>query len=283
MRNIVLAIGFAALLVGCSSPAPEVTTIAKKVEVAKGTTVDLVLAKQIDAGSTREGDYVPFLVANDVRDGEGNLILAKGSVVKAEVQSSRGEGSLSGLMNRPARLDVILKEVQAVDGTPVVLVADNDKPDDPYRFTRENTGKPGVDSAKVDDLLKDETNRQLAEKLSAAFNGQTPDLFTPEAKEAMSKFASELGLNDTKKLLEKGQGDCEKISGAIERLQHGDLSGLTKGDLSLTLGSVVELANLAGGLGDRVSRSLKGRTIRAYPGTAVRAFIKDTYTVTVRS
>ena len=102
-------------------------------------------------------------------------------------------------------------------------------------------------------------NRQVAEKLSAAFEGQSPDLSTPEAKEALNKFANELGLNDTKKLIDSGKADYGQLANTIQRLQKGDYSGLTKGDLSLNLNSVMELANLAGGLGPVTPLRVYGR------------------------
>jgi len=280
MRNAFLAVVLVLVAAGCQ-PAATPAPASKVVSLAKGTPVELMLAKQIDAGAAQEGEFVPLLVAKDVCDADGNVLIPKGSVVTGEVKNSRSEGTLSGLMNRPARLDIAIKEVQLPNQVVASLAADPEKPDEVYRFTRENTGKPSGDDAKIEDLLKDEVNRQLAEKLSSAFNGQTPDLSTPEAKEALSHFASELGLNDTKKLLDSGKGDVQKISGAIDRLQHGDISGLMSGDLTLTLSSITELANLAGGLGDRLSRTLKGRTIHAYPGTTVRAYLKDNFSTAV--
>ena len=276
MRSLLAALVLIGAVVGCNSPAPEIPAAEPKVlMLEQGTPVDLILAKQINAGSTNEGESVPMLVSEDVKDAQGNTLIPKGAIATGVVTTPRSEGPLSGLMNRPARLEVELTGFDAPDGTHIDVNTDEERKETIYKFTRENTGKPSADENKIDDLLKDEMNRQVAEKLSAAFEGQSPDLSTPEAKEALNKFANELGLNDTKKLIDSGKADYGQLANTIQRLQKGDYSGLTKGDLSLNLNSVMELANLAGGLGSRLSRSLKGRTIHAYPGTPLRVYVRN--------
>jgi hypothetical protein len=262
-------------VLGCAKPEAVVT--AAPITVSKGTAIPLMLAKQLNAGEAKEGDYVPLLVAENVIV-NGSTVIPKGTLAEGEVTWSRSEGSLSGLMNQPARLEVRIKGLKLDSGS-VALCALQEEPDKPYAFTRENTGKPVTDEAKVEELLKDELNRQLAEKLADLFDGKTPDMSTPDAQAALQKIAGEMGLNDTSKLLAQGQSNVGQIAGTIERLQRGDISGIAKGDLSLSLGAVMELANLAGGLGDKLSRSLKGRTIRAYPGTRLEVFVASDATV----
>ncbi len=255
-------------LIGCSPmPAAE----PKLVELKAGTPVSLILAKQMSAGEAKEGEMVPFLVGEDIRQ-DGATIIPKGSIAKAEVTWSRSEGTLGGLTNRPARLEVRLIDIQN-DGILIPIAASADGRVGPISFTRDNTGKPEVDEAKVEELLKVEANRHLAEKLAELFDGKSPDLSGEEAQKALQEFAKQLELGDTQKLMANGESNLNSISQTISRLQKGDLTGIASGDLSLSLSSVLELANLAGGLGDRVSRSLKGRTIRAYPGTRIDAFV----------
>jgi hypothetical protein len=260
---------FAACLVavGCSTQAPQPT----QATIPPGTPVQLVLAKQINAGDAEEGTFVPFLVAEDVQVG-GKVLIPKGTLATGKVTWSRSEGTLSGLINQPARLEVQIESLK-LDSAEVPLAVELNDPKKPYSFTRENTGSPSVDDAKVEQLLKDELNRKLAEKLGQLFDGKSPDMSTPESQAALQKIAGEMGLTDTNKLLSEGKSNLGTIAGTIERLQRGDLSGIAKGDLSLSLGAVMELANLVGGLGDRISRTIKGRTIRAYPGTKVRAYV----------
>lgn len=261
------------LIAGCAKT-PEVPNIpAPPVTVTQGTQVHLILAKQLNAGDARPGEFVPFLVAEDVIV-NGQIAIPKGTIAEGEVTWSRSEGSLSGLMNQPARLEVKIKQLKLESGE-LALAVDGEDLGKAYAFTRENTGKPEADEAKVEDLLKDELNRQLAEKLTELFDGKSPDLSTPDAQVALDKLAGEMGLNDTRRLLEGGKQNVGQIASTIERLQKGDLSGIAKGDMSLSLGAVMELANLVGGLGDKVARTLKGRTIRAYPGTRIEAIVAE--------
>ena len=69
------------LLFGCSKPGPgQETASTKPAILAQGTEVPLILLRQIEAGSTREGALVPFMVGEDVRDAEGNVLIPKGTV-----------------------------------------------------------------------------------------------------------------------------------------------------------------------------------------------------------
>lgn len=261
------------LLGGCAK-SPEIATVpAPPIVVPKGTHIPLVLAKQLNAGEARPGEFVPLLVAEDVMV-DGRVAIPKGTLAEGEVTWSRSEGSLSGLMNQPARLEVKIKALKLEKGD-APLAVDADDPGEAHAFTRENTGKPAANEAKVDELLQDELNRQLAEKLTELFDGKSPDLTTPDAKMALDRIAGQMGLTDTKRMLDGGETNVGQLAATIQRLQKGDLSGVAKGDLTLSLGAVMELANLVGGLGDKVSRTLKGRTIRAYPGTKIEALTAE--------
>lgn len=264
------------IIAGCAKT-PEVPDVpVAPVTVNKGTRVPLLLAKQLNAGEADSGDYVPFLVAEDVVS-EGRIVIPKGTLVEGEVTWSRSEGTLSGFMNQPARLEVKIKSLQIGEKS-VALATSEEDPEKAFAFTRDNTGRPSTDDTKVDEVLKDELNRQLAEKLTELFDGKSPDLSTPDSKLALQKIAGEMGLNDTKRLLNGGQDRVSQLATTIERLQKGDLQGVASGDLSLSLNSVMELANLVGGLGDKLSRTLKGRTIRAYPGTRIEVVIAEPFT-----
>lgn len=272
MRWICL-LALISLVWGCAQ-SPEMATVpAPPIVIPKGTAIPLILAKQLNAGEARPGEFVPLLVADDVLI-DGRVAIPKGTLAEGEVTWSRSEGTLSGLMNQPARLEVKLKSLK-LDKVEAPLAVDPEDPGQAFAFTRENTGKPAANEAKVDELLQDELNRQLAEKLAELFDGQNPDLTTPDSKLALDRIAGQMGLDDTKRMLDSGETNVGKLASTIQRLQKGDLSGIAKGDLTLSLGAVMELANLVGGLGDKVSRTLKGRTIRAYPGTKVEALAAE--------
>ncbi len=273
MRRM-LGLSLLIAIAGCTAQEP---VKQQALTLPAGTTIPLVLAKDLRAGDAKEGEYVPFIVATDVKVGD-KVAVPKGTLAQGKVVWSRSEGTLSGLMNQPARLEVKLETLKLASGE-VAIACDPKKPDEPYAFTRENTGKPSADETKLDELLKTEMNLRLAEKLNQVFEGKSPDFSTQESQEALTAIANEMGLNDTRRLLSEGKSNVGQITSTIERLQRGDLSGIATGDLSLSLGAVMELANLVGGLGDRVSRALKGRTIHAYPGTKIEAYLVTSATV----
>ena len=260
-----------AVVAGCAvqDPAKQV----KPLTIPKSTKVELVLAKHLSAGEAKEGDFVPFIVSRDVIV-DGRVAIPKGALAEGKVSWSRSEGSLSGLVNEPARLEVKFDSLK-LGAKSAQLVADLEDPAKAYAFTRENTGTPDSNDEKLDELLKTEANRRLAEKFDELFAGKSPDLSGTEAEEALRTIAGELGMTETQRIISNGKSNAGQIANTIERLQRGDISSIARGDLTLSLNAVMELANLVGGLGSRLSRALKGRTIHAYPGTVVEAYLAE--------
>src|SRR5688572_26788030 len=105
MREVGL-LGLVILLAGCSAPVNQ--QAATPIVVPKGAPVALVLAKQLNAGEAKEGEFVPLLVFEDVKIA-GRTAIPKGTLAEGEVTWSRSEGTLSGLVNTPARLEIKLK------------------------------------------------------------------------------------------------------------------------------------------------------------------------------
>ncbi|MBX3120248.1 MAG: hypothetical protein KF784_14375 [Fimbriimonadaceae bacterium] len=276
------------LVSGCgsgSSAKAETPEAAKsravEVTLTKGQPVQLMLAKRLDAGSCKQGDYVPLLVAEDLQDAAGNIVFPRGSVVDGEVTWSRSEGTLSGVMGQPARLEIKLKGLKLDSNHFVALCADADDSEKAYAFNRSNTGVAGTESTRLEQLLQEEVSRQTLEKVSMMFNGEDVDLDSEESKAALDRIAQELGLNQTKRTVESGRSGISGVNDSIRQLQKGNLLTLANGEGALALGAVMELANLAGQVGGKLSASLKGRTIRAYPGTRLTAYVTEDSKVTI--
>lgn len=260
-------------LAGCSNSGPvSQTTAPVDVQVPAGTEIPLVLIKNLRAGEAREGDLVPFLVSDDVQVA-GKIVVAKGTTVTGKVTWSRSEGTLSGLMNQPARLEVAFNDLALSSGR-LAVVPNLDDPEHAYAFTRENTSQESPSDPMLDELVADEAKKQVAEKLNQMFDGKEVTLDSSDSRKALKDIVDSMGMGETQKLLQGPDSNLNQLQSTVGRLQRGDLSAIAKGDLSLSLNSVLELANLAGGLGDRLARSLKGRTIHALAGTRLTLKVK---------
>lgn len=246
--------------------------LAKPQTLAQGASVKLVLMRQLEAGKEKEGDEVLFLVAEDVKAQNGGIAIAKGATVKGTITQSRGENMLSGITNRPARLAVKLGDVQTVDGQTVDVSADIEgAADAEHSFTRANTGKQDV-VEKLEKLSDDpDVKATLAQIQDSFAEGKAPDFSDPKTKEALSKISKELDLKALgKAIAEDRAGELADVMKSTSNV--GDAAKLlTSG--SVTLGAVLELADVVGNVGGKLSRVLGGRTIRAYPGTEVVAFV----------
>jgi hypothetical protein len=180
---------------------------------------------------------------------------------------------LSGLMNKPARLEVKFVEVKTVDGQTLRLAANTTGADDGHDFTRSNTGK--VDLAERLDRIKGDADVQstLKQIQDSFTTGKAPDFSDPKSKEALAKIAKELDL--------KSLGDAvaqDRAPEIAEFMGSANKAKTTVGAFSsgnLTFAAVMELADVAGDVGSKLSQMIRGRTIRAYPGTEVTAYTAE--------
>lgn len=224
------------------------------------------------------------MVAEDVKGPDGRVAVRQGSLANGEVVWSRSEGTLSGLLGEPARLHVRLGKVLAVDGSELALAADRENAEAPYEFTRANT-RPPSQPPHLQSALRDEQVRDLAERLAMAYSGEhDPDLLRDEAsRQALDRLAEQLSLEETRRLLRAGVDPANRIGSALDLLRRGDIRALATGDAALGLAAVGELANVAGQVGSRLGRMLRGRTIRAFAGTEVQAFLAEDAAVRANS
>jgi hypothetical protein len=238
--------------------------------------------QNLESGRSKEGSPVSLMVAADVKDTAGHVVIPRGALATGSVKWSRGQNTLGALSNRPPRLTINVESTEAVTGDAVLLSADGpDVEDEAIAFTRSNTGKQ-VDTAKLEALLKDPATSKSLEKLAQMFSEGDTNGFedTPEAKEALAKVADELGLNETKRVVEGNELD--KINSLMSGLRKGGaVATLASGGGTAALAAVTELAGVAGEVGDRLGGMLKGRSIKAYAGTPVKAKTKAPVSVTV--
>lgn len=272
--SIRYGIGLLAVLlaVGCGKSAPDkVVEKPRPVSLASGTGIPLVLLEPIDSGGTKEGERVAFIVAEDVKVG-GQVVIPRGAPAEGVVAYSRAAGTLSALMNTPARLAVRMERAWAPDGTEIRLCTVQESVEEPYAFTRDNTSKVGGGSG-LDELWASEDSQRLLSQLAADLEeGRALDLGDPEVRKTLAEAADKLGMGSTARLLE--EGEIKQASDLLSQVRRGgSATALLSGASLTTVGAAMELVNLAGNVGSRVTGMLKGRNIKAHVGTRVQAYV----------
>jgi hypothetical protein len=233
----------------------------RSVALAKGSEVRLLLVTPLEAGGTKSGDAVQFVVAEDVRVKDA-VVIAKGSAARGEVTNSRGEGMLSGLTNQPARLEVKVTEITAADGTKIPSTT-------VYSFNRGNTGRTEV-MAKIERLLGSENTKAAMEGLRKRIeSGENIDLNSPEMKKSLAEIGNELGIEELADAATSGK--ASELADTVRMLR----SGASLLDGGLSLGGALQVINVVDQAGKRLDRMLRGRTIRAHPGTPLNATTAD--------
>lgn len=262
-----IALLIAIFLSGCKSETSSAKTpTPAAIELISGTPIKLLLAQALSAGSTREGSQVRFLVAKDVVV-DNRVVIAKGAEAIGTVSWSRSEGSLSSVMNRPARLAVKLESVKAVDGSTVPLSTK-------IQFDRNNTSAAANVNVS-DQLWSDSAKREILTKIAQDLaEGRTPDVSGATEKEALASALQDLGLNDAKKLL---NDDKATFEGLLSTLAGSAVQPL--GQVDLALHAVKQLGGLVEGVGTRLGGIFKGRTIRAPIGMEITAKTETKATV----
>lgn len=252
------------MLSGCVS---ERAAEAKMVTLPVGTEVELVLLKELTSGGSKEGEQVPLLVSQDVKDAQGQVLIPRGAIAYGKVVWSRGATTFTALANQPARLAISINSTYAIDDKLVPLAADLNDPDKPHQFTRSNTA---VQSAReeLEKLFASEDSKAVLEKIKSAFeDGQVPEF---DSNDVFLHIAEEMGMNSTKELAQKGK--LGMITSTLEEIQRGGLTRISGGEAALLIGAVTEVAQLGGQVGSKIAGMLKGANIKAHPGTPVIAY-----------
>lgn len=258
-------------LMGCSAlPGAK----PKQVAVAQGTKVELMLMQPLDAGGSEVGLKVPLALAEDLMV-DGQVVARKGTVVEGKVTRSRGASVAAQLIRQPARLEIEVGELATTGGDALALAGT-------YEFTRENT-QADVRQSRLETAWDTPEGREalskLAERLADGDRGARLD--DPETEKALALLAKDLGLEDTRRLIE-GDGASEGLAGTLRALEKGNLSTLAGGELSLALGAISELGRVAGSVDRTLRERVKAPTIRAPIGTRLTVEVAEAAEVAVR-
>lgn len=89
---------------------------AASVTIPNGTPIDLMFQSTVSAETAVVGQTIPLSVVNEVKVG-GIVVIAQGALAQGEVVAAQQRGSVG----KAASINVILRSVQAVDGTSVSL------------------------------------------------------------------------------------------------------------------------------------------------------------------
>jgi hypothetical protein len=263
------------LIVAACSPVPP-KAAAKKIETVKlekGTKVKAILLKELTSGGSEEGEEVPMMVAEHVMDAKGRVLIAKGTPVTGVVTWSRGEGTFGSLLQQPARLNFRFEHTQAIDGSRVRLSAEEEEEAD-YMLTRANTSRERSTEA-LAKVAEDEENTLAAAALKDLFEtGDIGKLQNKETRDRVAKIAEELGMVSTSNLVKNN--DLDKVGSLIQQIRRGGMvANLASGGSASALDAVLELANVAGHVGNRLANIFKGRNVWAHVGTPVHGFVLE--------
>lgn len=111
-----------AILLACSIFCMSFTTAnagnANVVTLKSGTLVMLELISGIKSNKAKSGQMVEFRVINDIK-ADGVIVIPAGSIAKGQVI----EAQKSSILGQPGELRVAIKNVAAIDGTNIPLMA----------------------------------------------------------------------------------------------------------------------------------------------------------------
>jgi hypothetical protein len=227
--------------------------------------VSLLLLTELSAGGSPEGKRVALLVTEDFTAPNGTNV-PKGSIAYRKVHWSRSAGALSGLFNEPARLAIKLDSVAGMDGNPVALVPVGADKEGVFHFHGGNTGIERASDA-IEEVLNDAGAKEALEVMLGGLLGKEMG-----SNEVVALLAKRLSLANIAKLVEVNSlGD---LVGTFKSIAAGEITRIGTAHAGIVIEAVTELTGLRKSVGDRIAGLFRGRTIRAYPGTPVRAIVK---------
>lgn len=252
---------------------PFVGEIERPIELREGMDVPLVLLTPLDSGDSAVGKEVQMVVSENVKSG-GKILIRQGAVATGKVVRSRSGTLLGSITNIPARLEIELNEVKAVDGKMIKLRSQ--AVSEPYAFTQANT-RPD-EKPTVVDAVTDPATRSLVTSMAKQI--ATGEKMTAEdrtkADTQLKDFAASYGLENTTAFLKSSKTNRkEDVAGMLESVQKGDLSGLSGVDLLLAAKAAGEILELGSGLDKSLRGMFKGNNIHARVGTQMKAYVAE--------
>jgi len=275
MRRPAILLTLAVAAASAVGQTPPAEPAKAEAELASGTALKAILLRELVSGDAEEGSEVPLMVAEDVKDAQGRVLIKKGAPVRARVTNSRREGSLGALTNQPARLSMTFTCTVAADGQPVTLCAKVEKPDEAFSLTRENTGRVKP-SPELLALLEDQRNQAILTAVNQVFMGGNAVLFEKqENRDQLAKLAEKLNLPHLRSLAQQNQiGRAQIFLNKMKQVTSmNTVTSLLDGGTVGTVSALMEMAGVANHVGGRLSRTIGGRNIKAYVGTTVTAYV----------
>lgn len=277
----------AVVAVGCSAPEEKSADLSPKMAnatILPGTPVKLMLLEPLSSDGSDKGQRFSMVLKGDLESKEVIPLAIEGTKVEGEVVFSRGAGAMSSLTNEPARLQIRADKLKLNLGGTVELVANLQKPDEPYSLTRDNTGSP---NELPDSALADPDQSEWVKELSKALeSGGSPDEVARKlaSDENFQKLLRDSRLSSVQKYAGQKQGIEQGVSGllqALDQAKRGELRSIPSSEIGLALAAIGELGNLAGEASDRLKGAFKGRNIRAHVGDEITLYVKNEVTVQV--
>lgn len=243
-----------------------VNSSAQDAPVAADVEVPLILLTELSSGGTGKGSKVAFMVTQDVHSSDGTLVIPRGAIAYGTVTWSRSAGMISKFLNEPARLAVAIESTVSADGKVVPLQFNKSDAKEALRFTGANTGIERA-SEELEKVLADaEAKKALANMLEGLLGKQMG------SDDIVAILAARLQLSSLKQMAEaRSLGD---IIGVFKGIATGEITRIATAHTGLVVDAISELTGLRRSVGDRISGLFKGRNIRAYPGTPVKAYIR---------
>lgn len=239
----------------------------RSITLPRGTAIELILLKGIDAGGTKEGETVEMGVLKDVKVG-GKVLIPMGSKAIGEVSKSRGASLLAALSNQPARLSMKFRHVILADGREIKISGKDGGEE--YEFTQSNTADR-LDAAKIDNLWNDNGARDaMTEIAKGAITGKSLET----QQEVVKLLADRLGLEKTKELSSNpgSMGKEVTLERVLAAMANNDTGGLDGVQAVVLAQAVGEISDLASSVDHKLRGIFKGRTIRATIGTPVMVY-----------
>ena len=212
---------------------PFIGELERPIELKEGVEVPLILLTPLDSGGSEEGKSIQMVVSENVKAG-GKIVIRQGAIATGKVVRSRAGTLLGALTNIPARLEIELQEVKAVDGKTIKLRSH--AIGEPIAFNQANT-KPEEKPSAID-AVSDPNTRDLVAGMAKqiATGQQMSDQDKSKADAQLKDLAGRYGLENTTAFLEGSKPEQKKdVAGLLESVQKGDLTGLSGMNLLLSL------------------------------------------------
>jgi hypothetical protein len=178
---------------------------------------------------------------------------------------------------------VAIETTVAADGRAVDLCADVKDPKEAFEFNRANTGTAGAADA-LDAMVTDERDEKVLVAMQQLFeNGDARELESAHGRERLRAMGQKLNLPGLQSLAQ--QGEVGRVRGLLDQLRKGtSFARLSPAamDGPMTLETIMEMAQVARKVNDRINKASHGRNIKAYIGTPVTGFVEKGVTVQVR-